>query len=362
MNGLDWAIALLRCPVCGTALRFRSDRFRSDDASADHGVLDHADAACPEAYPVIDGIPRLLVGEARAALARGHEAWFRDFHPELAEGWTGPGRGDPLVRRFDEEWRRFDEVRSTELGAVFDMYFDIVPPLAIAPDRVVLDAGCGAGRWALELAARGPRVLAVDLGRSVEVARANARGNGRIACVQADLRVLPLAEGSLDWAYSLGVLHHIDDPRPALERIVRSVAHGGCVLLYLYWALDGRGPLYRATFRAVDALRRVTSRLPQPLLVAASTAIALLVYWPLARLSALLARLGLRRLADALPLSFYRQRSLRIMRNDSLDRFGTSIEHRYSAPAVASLMRSAGLARIRISDRAPYWHALGIRE
>lgn len=357
MNGLDWAVPRLRCPVCANALQLRPD----EDA-ADQGVLDHAGPSCREAYPVIDGIPRLLVGEARAALAEDHARWFRERHPELAERWSGVGRGDPVVRRFDEEWRRFDEVRSEELGVLFEMYFDIAPDDAFAGDRVVLDAGCGAGRWALEVAARGPRVLAIDLGRSIEVARANASGNDRIACVQADLRALPLARGSVSWAYSLGVLHHIDDPRPALGRIVRSVARGGSVLLYLYWALDGRGPAYRAVFRVADAVRRVTSALPQRLLLVVSAAIALLIYWPLARTSALLARTGMHGLADLLPLSFYRRRSLHVMRNDSLDRFGTSIEQRYTAEAVVSLMRSAGLASVRLSERAPYWHAIGIRE
>ncbi len=357
MSGLSWAVDLLRCPICGGTLRFNAE-----DETGDQGMLAHGDASCDEIYPVIDGIPRMLVGDARAVIVRDHAAWFRGDRTALAERWRGRVVEDPVVRGFDAEWERFDEVRSSELGQVFDLYFDVVPPELISPERVVLDAGCGAGRWALELAARGPRVLAVDLGRSVETARRNAVGNGRVACVQADLRSLPVGEGVLDWAYSLGVLHHIDDPVPALARIVRSVRPGGSVLLYLYYALDRRGAAYQTLFRAVDAVRRVTSRLPHPVLLGVSTAIAMVVYWPLARLSAILAGIGLRGIADAIPLSFYRERSLRIMRNDSLDRFGTSIEHRYTREAMDELMRSAGLLRIRISDGPPYWHAIGARE
>lgn len=358
MNALDWAVPLLRCPVCRGALRLAPD-----GADGEQGTLAHSDGGCVEVYPVIDGIPRLLVGEERAVLARDRSDWFdgSTARREIAARWSGRGAGDPVVRGFDSEWERFDTAGSGELSTVFDLYFDIVDPDLIREDAVVLDAGCGAGRWAIELASRGPRVLALDLGRSVEVARRNAGTTERVACVQADLRSLPLRPASVDWAYSLGVLHHLDRPERPLADIVAAVRPGGSTLLYLYYALDRRGRLYRGLFRAVDLVRRLTSRLPRSAVVALSTAIALLVYWPLARLSALLARAGLRRLADALPLSFYRERSLRIMRNDSLDRFGTTIEHRYTRAEMERLMRTAGLDRVRFSDGPPYWHAVGAR-
>src|SRR5207253_1766641 len=121
--------------------------------------------------------------------------------------------------------------------------------------KTVLDAGAGAGRWAFEVSQRGPRVIAVDLGRSIEVTRANTSPD-RVACVQADLEALPLAAASVDWAYSLGVLHHTRDPQAALAKVVAAVRPGGTVLLYLYYALDQRGPLFRGLFQTVDLARR----------------------------------------------------------------------------------------------------------
>jgi SAM-dependent methyltransferase len=225
-------------------------------------------------------------------------------------------------------------------------------------DQVVIDAGCGAGRWAYQVGSRGPRVIAVDLGQSVEIAARNTASTGRVACVQGDLQALPIASDAADWAYSLGVLHHMEDPEGALRLIARAVRGGGSVLLYLYYALDDRGPAYRVLFSIVDAVRRISSRLPRSLLVAFASVVAVVVYWPLARIAGLAAGRGARRLANAIPLSFYRDRSLRIMLNDSVDRFGTTLERRYTKAEIACLTDAAGLDTPTFSERPPYWHAI----
>lgn len=49
------------------------------------------------------------------------------------------------------------------------------------------------------------------------------------------------------------------------------------------------------------------------------------------------------------------------MRNDSLDRFGTLIEKRFSRNEIKKIMLSSGLIRIRFSDRAPFWCAIGYK-
>jgi len=346
-----WLVELLVCPSCRAALRLDGD------------LLVHAGGVCDERYPVIDGIPRLLRGPARAALARRHARWFAetDERRALFATWAAMARAQPVIAGFDHEWARHPETGTPELRSVFELYADLVRPDAYGATRVVLDAGCGAGRWALEVARRGPRVIALDLGASVELAARNTAGTGRVGAVQADVHDCPIADGAIDWAYSLGVLHHVEHPAAALERIARTVRRPGFVLVYLYYALEGRGLAFRAVFRMVDLVRRGTSRLPRPLAAAFADAVALGVYWPMARSSALLWRAGARRVADALPLSFYRDRPLRVMRNDSLDRFGTRLERRYTREAFRGLLAAAGLPEVVVSDRAPYWHGIGRR-
>lgn len=357
-SALEWSIPLLRCPVCRDSLEFDVD-------VDDDGILRHRlPATCDERYPVIGAIPRMLLGSHRATVWRAHPHWFdvtaerRRIGAVWSEEGTTEGQTARIVAAFDDEWRLFAVVDSAEERKGFAQYFDLVEPRMLSEDQIVLDAGCGAGRWAYQVSVRGPRVLAVDLGQSIEIAARNTSSAGRVACVQADLQALPLGAGSVDWAYSLGVLHHVEDPARALRLISSAVRSGGSVLLYLYYAFDNRGPAYRALFRVVDAIRRVTSRLPRALLVTFASATAVLVYWPLARAARVLDRVGAMRLAAAIPLGFYRDRSLRIMRNDSVDRFGTTLERRFSRVDFTRLAVASGLEEPALSQHPPYWHGL----
>src|SRR2546430_2451377 len=302
----------------------------------------------------------MLVGTTRAEVVRVRREWFT-AQPEtvrLAERWAAGSTPDAVIAGFDDEWMRFREVDTADQSQFFELSFDLIPAHRFASELTVLDAGSGAGGWAHEVSERGPRIIAIDLGRSIEVTRANTSPE-RVACVQADLRALPLAPEAVDWAYSLGVLHHTEVPELGLSNIVRSVRPGGLVVLYLYYALDQRGPLFRGVFQVVDLARRVISRQPRAAARAIATVIAATVYWPLARGGAIVERVGAPGLAAKLPLSFYRHLSFATMRNDSLDRFGTRLERRYTREQMRDLMRGAELIDVRISDSPPYWHGVG---
>jgi hypothetical protein len=65
--------------------------------------------------------------------------------------------------------------------------------------------------------------------------------------------------------------------------------------------------------------------------------------------------------AERVPLSLYRDKSLYVMRNDALDRFGTPLEQRFTRAEIESMMRAGGLERITFSDEPPFWCAVGYR-
>jgi hypothetical protein len=65
---------------------------------------------------------------------------------------------------------------------------------------------------------------------------------------------------------------------------------------------------------------------------------------------------------DGIPLSFYRTKSFYTMRTDALDRFGTSLEQRFTAKQIRAMMADAGLGDIKFSDRNPFWCAVGYRQ
>jgi SAM-dependent methyltransferase len=101
-----------------------------------------------------------------------------------------------------------------------------------------------------------------------------------------------LHDASLDFAYSLGVLHHMPDTQGAIRAIARKLKPGAPLLLYLYYAFDGRPFWFRALWKLSDRARRLLSRQPPTIKNLATDAIAALVYWPLARVALALEKLG----------------------------------------------------------------------
>jgi hypothetical protein len=164
----------------------------------------------------------------------------------------------------------------------------------------------------------------------------------------------------MDFGYSLGVLHHVPDTALALQSCVHLLKAGAPFLVYLYYALDNRPAWFRNIWQASDTIRKVVSRLPYGPRYTVSQAIALSIYYPLARTAALTERLGFD--ASGFPLSEYRHRSLGTMRTDALDRFGTRLEQRFTRPQIEQMMHNAGLRDIRFSEGPPFWCAVGYRE
>ena len=170
---------------------------------------------------------------------------------------------------------------------------------------------------------------------------------------------LPFADATFDFGYTLGVLHHTPDPALALRDCVRVLKPGAPLLVYLYYALDGRPGWYRALWRLSDHVRRWVSRRPFRTRLWISQAVAALVYWPLSRLARGAEAIGAS--PSAMPLAFYRDQPFYVMRTDALDRFGTRIEHRFTRAEVDAMLRGAGLVDIRFSDDPPYWVAVAVR-
>jgi hypothetical protein len=129
--------------------------------------------------------------------------------------------------------------------------------------------------------------------------------------------------------------------------------------VYLYYAFDNRPKWFAHLWRASDWMRLAIARLPHGLRYLVSQILAVTIYWPLARTAAGGARAGFD--VSNWPLAFYARRSFSVMRNDALDRFGTRLEQRFTRADIAAMMTDAGLERVRFSERAPFWCAVGYR-
>jgi SAM-dependent methyltransferase len=120
--------------------------------------------------------------------------------------------------------------------------------------KLILDVGCGMGRFA-EVATRwGGRVVGIDLSTAAEVAAGNLADRNFVA-LQADVFALPFAPESFDYIYSIGVLHHTPNCEAAVKALPRYLKPGGSMAVWVYSA-------YHNWYRFADISRRVTSRMP----------------------------------------------------------------------------------------------------
>ncbi|MEA2844323.1 MAG: hypothetical protein QOJ69_1994 [Actinomycetota bacterium] len=248
-------------------------------------------------------------------------------------------------RSFGYEWTRFEQMPDQD-EVSWQEYFASVP-LDELQGRVALDAGCGQGRYTRFTAARVKALVALDGSEAVVAAAAHLSDLPNVEVIKADLRRAPLAPESFGFVSCLGVLHHLSDPEEGFRALVRLLAPGGILLLYLYSRPESGG--FRATALAgATALRTVTVRLPHPILRALSAPIAL----ALDALVVLPGRLGegkgarLARLdrLSRLPLAAYRRRPFKTLWLDTFDRLSAPIETRYVWDDVEPWFRDAGLS------------------
>jgi hypothetical protein len=155
------------------------------------------------------------------------------------------------------------------------------------------------------------------------------------------------------------VLHHIPDTFAAMRKCVKKVKRGGYFLVYLYYNLDNCGAVYRLLFKASNFFRGIISRMPSIIKKVICDIIAISIYFPLAKTSLIVKKIGLEKISGSMPLSYYSDKSFWIMKNDALDRFGTPLEQRFSKKQIVRMMQRSGLSNIVVSESKPYWHAIG---
>lgn len=256
---------------------------------------------------------------------------------------------------FAYEWERFGGLRD-EWRKNFLDYMQPHGPEWF-DNLTVLDVGAGSGRHSHQADLFGARVVAVDLGDSIDVARRNLPR--RVLTVQADAEELPFDEGSFDFVMSIGVLHHLPDPAAGLGAIVRYARPGGRVRVYLYWLPQQRWQ--RSLLGLVDAARTITTRMPHWMLHALCYPIAAALFGAFVIPYRFLRRRPrLHRLAGSLPLKFYADYPFSVCVNDQFDRFSAPLEKRYTRDEVRDLMVSAGLEDVDVLPNHG-WVAEGTR-
>ncbi len=247
----------LVCPSCSGEIRLLSVA-RGEGDEILEGDLDCA--SCSRHFPVVRGVPRFA---ELSKIEADKAATASNF------GWQW--------QHFTQADEQYDEQFLGWIAPVEPEFFK---------NKIVLEGGCGKGRHT-QLAARwGAReIIGVDLSAAVETAFAATRHLDNAHIVQADIYHLPFAR-KFDYAFSVGVLHHLPDPRAGFQALSAKVKPGGHVSAWVYGA-ENNGWITRW----VNPLRkRLTSKMNQRTLLhlsklpaAAVYAATKLIYGPLNR-------------------------------------------------------------------------------
>ncbi len=308
-------IDLIACPKCRGDLRMGSGVFVCGN--------------CSSTFPVTEGVPMMVPDE------------IQDQSSLTAE-------------RFGYEWEKFDD----NYDIYRDQFLDWIHPVKpeFFKDKLVLDAGCGKGKHSVIAESFGARMIAaVDYGTgSIASARryipTHAKHPEKIQLIRGDIRRLPFKPESFDYVYSVGVLHHLPDPKEGFLKLVSLVKPGGSMSVWVY-GYEGTG-LVRYT---VEPLRRyVTSKIPEGLLLIISWFITLpvylvtkLVYRPIHAIAP--------KLYEKLPMAAYVHMwfdfPFKEIWNTPYDQLITPITHYISRDNITDWLESAGISQYQVTQR-----------
>ncbi|HMJ48528.1 MAG TPA: class I SAM-dependent methyltransferase [Ferruginibacter sp.] len=272
---------------------------------------------------------------------------------------NGENIDEEVVRSFGDEWTKFHDFSDETINDIAREYFDILDNGIVNKNTYALDIGCGTGRWTKYLSAKAGFIEAVDPSNAIFAADKLLGNIDNVRLTKASTETIPFEDNTFDFAMSVGVLHHIPNTQNAMKDCVKKVKMGGYFYCYIYHNLETRGGWFKTLFWMSDLIRKVVCRLPAGIKRVVCDLLAIFIYMPLILWVRLLALMGLKNLATKMPLAAYNNKSFFVIRNDALDKFGTSLEQRFSKKQVVKMMRNCGLDNIVVSPLSPFYHAIG---
>ena len=257
---------------------------------------------------------------------------------------------------FGEEWEKFDQTTLNVKEALerFNEYFHIFPWNSLPDDSEGIDIGCGSGRWDKFVAPRVSKLHCVEPAeKAIIVAKRNLSNYKNIIFHQKSLDDLEIPNESMDFCYSLGVLHHVPDTLKALEKCASLLKPGAPFLGYLYYNFENKSKIFKLIWKISDYFRRIISKSSSRSKNFYCDLIAIFIYLPLTTFLRFLEFIGFK--VNKLPLSYYRNYSFYTMRTDARDRFGTPVEKRFSRKDIVKMCEKSGFEKIVFSDKEHYW-------
>ncbi len=317
------------CPICAGPLDLRKDKTEAEEIM--EGELKCG--GCARAYPIVRGVPRLLP-----------EAFSEEQRATAAA--------------FGYEWTHFSEIEDTYEKEFLDWIHPVDKDFFAG--KLVLDGGCGKGRHVALAAAFGAAdVIGIDVSDAVDAAFANNRHLPNAHIVQADIYHLPLRP-VFGYAYSIGVLHHLPDPKAGFLSLVRCLSPAARMSAWVY----GEEGNWWITHLVSPVRTIVTSRLPP----AITKVIAFMIAVPMQLALKLLYRPVNRRLPALKRFLFYNDYLYSISDFSFRENYSTVFDHLIAPTAFyisreqfASWFEEAGLADVNITWRnRNSWRGTGL--
>jgi SAM-dependent methyltransferase len=219
-------LGLLRCPQTGQHLTLEG--CINNGLEIEDGWLVSADGQ--QRYPVCKGIPR--------------------FVPQ-----------SNYADNFGIQWNHFRQTQLDSYSGHLISTERFWQATGWYPDSLkgqwLLDAGCGAGRFAEVALQAGAKVVALDYSSAVDACYDNLKHHPNLHVVQGDIYALPFVPESFPFVYSLGVLQHTPNVGKAFAALPTMVAAGGRLCTDYYWRR------IRTMLHAKYLFRPLTKRMDQ---------------------------------------------------------------------------------------------------
>lgn len=241
---LQWLI----CPGCSGELFLET--FAAEKDEVIEGLLV---CECKKTFPVIRGVPRLLLPPLSQDLLQLYPEFFIQ-HPDVASQKTTNLKGNETqnikdtMNRFGYEWTEFIDYDCDNFSR-----FASPLPADFFEGKLGLDAGCGGGRHAYQASKKGAEIIAFDVSQAVDTAFQKNRNEERVHIIQSDIYHLPFKQSTFEFIYSLGVLHHLPDPEKGYKTLIPLLKENGSLFVWLY--------AYAPRKVALEILRSLARRL-----------------------------------------------------------------------------------------------------
>jgi len=297
---------IIVCPECGKKFKCRV-RKREGKEIID-GTLS---CSCGASFPIVRGIPRILP---------------KEISKDKAE----------TASRFFFEWRTFSGMEKAYEKQFLGFIYPPVRP-GFFRGKLVLDAGCGMGRHAVFASKWGAKVVGIDIGNSVDIAYENTKKLPNVHILQADIYHLPFKK-EFDFAYSIGVLHHLPEPEKGFRKLLAVLKPKGSIFAWVY------GREGNQILKILDPVRKnITSKCPLWFVYALSGMMMVFLY-PLIKASKLSGNKD----------SFFRYLSgFNFRQNHSIlfDQLLPPVANYYKKEEFERWFKNAGLKNIMITHR-----------